>query len=201
MHWGNSGVNSFFIRLLPFDFDIDLCFKACFSDTHTCMVVNCVGWAGSITIASNESIDLILVIQTFHPSVPSVLSNKDVYPTSSIVWSRRFLLLYLNHIRLYKTLSYHSHTLCFFTLLILWFIYIYIYIYIYVHCSVLCSFITSECLISLGRTHELCLCSDISIVRRMSEIALYKNNECILQPRLIKHELVLVFITILPITK
>ncbi len=51
----------------------------------------------------------------------------------------------------------------------------------------------SERLISLGRTHELCLCRDISLVQRMSEIALHKNNECILQPRLIKHELVLVF--------
>ncbi len=33
----------------------------------------------------NEGIGLILVIQTFYPSIVSVLYNKDVYPTSSIV--------------------------------------------------------------------------------------------------------------------
>ncbi len=38
----------------------------------------------------NESIGLILVIQTFNPSTLSVLYNKDVYPTSSIVWSTTF---------------------------------------------------------------------------------------------------------------
>ncbi len=51
----------------------------------------------------------------------------------------------------------------------------------------------SACLITLGRTHELCLCRDISRVRRMSEIALRKNSECVLQPRLIKHEFVLFY--------
>ncbi len=57
---------------------------------------------------------------------------------------------------------------------------------------------TSECFISLGRTYELCLCTVISQVQRMSEIALNKNNECVLQPRLIKHELFLVFIPYYP---
>ncbi len=33
----------------------------------------------------NEGIGLILVIQTFNPSTLSVLYNRDVYPTSSIV--------------------------------------------------------------------------------------------------------------------
>ncbi len=33
----------------------------------------------------NEGIGLILVIQTFYPSTLSVLHNKEVYPTSSIV--------------------------------------------------------------------------------------------------------------------
>ncbi len=33
----------------------------------------------------NEGIGLISVIQTFYPSTLSVLYNKDVYPTSSIV--------------------------------------------------------------------------------------------------------------------
>ncbi len=60
---------------------------------------------------------------------------------------------------------------------------------------------TSECLISLGRTYELCLCRDISSVRRTSEIALHKKSSCVLQPRLIKHELVLVFIPYYPIIK
>ncbi len=44
-----------------------------------------------------------------------------------------FLLIYLNHIRLYKTLSYRSHTLCFFTLLILTFIYIYVHFYVFIY--------------------------------------------------------------------
>ncbi len=56
----------------------------------------------------------------------------------------------------------------------------------------------NECLIGLGRTHELCLCMDISIVRRTSEIALHKNNECVIQPGQIKHELVLAFIPYYP---
>ncbi len=33
----------------------------------------------------NEGIGVILVLQTFYPSPLSVLYNKDVYPTSSIV--------------------------------------------------------------------------------------------------------------------
>ncbi len=33
----------------------------------------------------SEGIGLILVIHTFYPSARSVLYNKDVYPTSSIV--------------------------------------------------------------------------------------------------------------------
>ncbi len=37
-----------------------------------------------------EGIGLILVIQTFYPSTISVLHNKDVYPTSPIVWSSTF---------------------------------------------------------------------------------------------------------------
>ncbi len=38
----------------------------------------------------NEGTGLILVIQTFYPSVLSVLYNKDVYLTSSIVSSTTF---------------------------------------------------------------------------------------------------------------
>ncbi len=53
---------------------------------------------------------------------------------------------------------------------------------------------TNKCWISHGRTHMLLLCRDISRIRRMTEIVLHKNNECVLQPRLIKHKLFLVFI-------
>ncbi len=53
---------------------------------------------------------------------------------------------------------------------------------------------TSEGLINLERTNDLCLCSNISGVGRTCEIDLHKNNECVLQPRVIKHDLVLVFI-------
>ncbi len=49
-----------------------------------------------------------------------------------------------------------------------------------------------------GSTHELCLCRNISRVRSTSEIAIHKNNKCVFQPRLIKHELVLVFIPYYP---
>ncbi len=35
---------------------------------------------------------------------------------------------------------------------------------------------TCECLVSLGRTHELCLCRDISRVWRTREIALHKEQ-------------------------
>ncbi len=47
-----------------------------------------------------------------------------------------FLLIYLNHIRLHKTLSYRSYSLYFFTLLILKFIYIYVhyYVFLYYYC-------------------------------------------------------------------
>ncbi len=38
----------------------------------------------------NEGIGLILVIQTFDPSTLSVLYNKDVYTTFSMVWSTTF---------------------------------------------------------------------------------------------------------------
>ncbi len=44
-----------------------------------------------------------------------------------------FLLMYLNHIRLHKTLSYRSYTLCFYTLLILRFIYIDVHFYVFIY--------------------------------------------------------------------
>ncbi len=50
-------------------------------------------------------------------------------------------------------------------------------------------------LISLGwRTHELFLCTAISLVLGTCEIALHKNNSCVLS-RQIKHSLVLVIIS------
>ncbi len=49
-----------------------------------------------------------------------------------------------------------------------------------------------------GRTYKMLLCRDISWVQRMSEIALHKNNECVLQPGVVKHELVHVFIPYYP---
>ncbi len=68
----------------------------------------------------NEDIGLILVIQTFYPSTLGVLYNnyKDAQPL--LLYDTLFvLLLYLNHIMLYKALSYCSNTLYFFTLQIL----------------------------------------------------------------------------------
>ncbi len=51
------------------------------------MLMYYIGKWDSITMFMfvTEDIDLILLIQTFYPSTLSVLYNKDVYPTSSIV--------------------------------------------------------------------------------------------------------------------
>ncbi len=76
-----------------------------------------------------SGICLILVTQTFYPSSLSVLFNKNVYPTS-LYNPLLFLLIYLNHIRLYKTLPYRSYTLVFFYLL---FIYIYVHFYVFIY--------------------------------------------------------------------
>ncbi len=86
----------------------------------------------------NEDIGLILVIQTFYPPALRVrMSTQTLLLYDPLL----FLLLYLNHIRFHKTLSYLSHALCFFTLLILWFIYIYVhfYVFIYYYYDALCA--------------------------------------------------------------
>ncbi len=46
----------------------------------------------------------------------------------------------------------------------------------------------------VSEEHKWLLYRDILRIRRMSEIDLHKYNECVLQPRLINHELVLVYI-------
>ncbi len=79
----------------------------------------------------NEGICLILVIQIFYPSALSVLYNKDVYQTLQLYDLLVYRLLYLNYTRFFKTLSYCSKNLCFFALLILWFIYIYVHFYVF----------------------------------------------------------------------
>ncbi len=56
-------------------------------------------------ILVNEGIGLILVIQTFYASTLSVL-YKDIYPTSSIVWSTTFP---------FNIRKSHSYSLCFLT--------------------------------------------------------------------------------------
>ncbi len=81
----------------------------------------------------NDGKCLFLVIQTIYPSALSVLYNKDVYPTSSMYDPLIFLIIYLNHIRLCKTLSYCSNTLYFFTLLISRFVYIYVHFYVFIY--------------------------------------------------------------------
>ncbi len=52
------------------------------------------------------------------------LSNTDI---------QSILLIYLNHIRLHKTLSHRSYSPYFFTLLILKFIYIYVDYYVFIY--------------------------------------------------------------------
>ncbi len=101
--------------------------------------VNVLHWVIRLyiyVVLVNKGIGLILVIQIFCPSSLSVLYSKDVYPTSSIVWSTICPFMYWNHIMLYKTLLYNFNNQCFFTLLILWFIYIYVryYVFIYYYC-------------------------------------------------------------------
>ncbi len=88
-----------------------------------------------VTELSLEGIGLILVIQAFDPSTLSVLYDKGVYPTSSIVWSTTF------PINIFKfTLDYTKHyhivhiLYTFFTLLILKFIYIYVHYYVFIYC-------------------------------------------------------------------
>ncbi len=57
---------------------------------------------------------------------------------------------------------------------------------------------TSEYFISLGRTQKVVFVwGYLTRVQRMSEIALHKNNQCGLQPRLIKYQLVHVCIPII----
>ncbi len=84
-------------------------------------------------ILVNEGIGGILVIQTFYPSTLSVLYNKEVYPTSLLYYPLLFLLIYLNQIRLHKTLSYCSYSRYFF-----YFTDIKIYRYL---CTLLCVYI------------------------------------------------------------
>ncbi len=98
----------------------------------------------------NESIALILVIQTFYPSTLSVLYNKDVYLSLLLYDPLHFLLIYLNHIRLHKTLSYRSYSLYFFTLLILKCIYIYVQYYVFIHLLLLSCFGCSPCILLLS---------------------------------------------------
>ncbi len=89
--------------------------------------VNVLHWMVGLYYYSflvNEGICLILVIQTFYLFALSVLNNKDIYPISSIVCDLLlFLLLYLNHIKLFKTLWYGSHTIYIFKgwpIMLLW---------------------------------------------------------------------------------
>ncbi len=51
----------------------------CVTVVHWIVRLYCYGFT------VNGDIDIILVTQTFYPSSFSVLYNKDVYPTSSIV--------------------------------------------------------------------------------------------------------------------
>ncbi len=81
----------------------------------------------------NEGIGLILVIQTFDPSTLNVLYNKVSTQPALLYDPLLFLLIYLNHIRPHKTLSYRSYSLYFFTLLILKFIYIYVHYYVFIY--------------------------------------------------------------------
>ncbi len=112
--------------------DIDLCIVLLHVNPHYSNVLHWIVGLYYYVFLVNESIGLILVIQTFDPSTLSVLHNKDLYPNSSIVWSTTFPFNILN-IRLHKTLSYCSYSLYFFTLLILNFIYIYLHYYVFIY--------------------------------------------------------------------
>ncbi len=69
--------------------------------------------------------DLLLVYYIIKMSTQTLLLYDPLH----------FPLIYLNHIRLYKTLSYRSHTLCFFyfTDVMLRFIYIYVHFYVSIY--------------------------------------------------------------------
>ncbi len=86
-----------------------------------------------IGVLVNESIGLILVIQTFYPSAFSVLHNKDIYPAFSIVWSTTFPFIVLKS-------HYHSVPILY-DFLIYWYYVLYIIIYISM-CNLLLSCFT-----------------------------------------------------------
>ncbi len=76
----------------------------------------------------NDGIGLILVIQTFYPSALSVFYNKDVCPTSSVVWSTAFPFIILkSQYAIYK--HYHIVPILY-AFLHYWYYGLYIFMYI-----------------------------------------------------------------------
>ncbi len=67
----------------------DVCFKNDIDhsllNSHMFNVVHWIVGLYYFGFLVNKGMGLILVIQTFYPSTLSVLYNKDIYPTSSIV--------------------------------------------------------------------------------------------------------------------
>ncbi len=71
----------------------------------------------------NEDIGLIFVIRhSIHLLLVYYIIRMSTQPLLLYVILLFFFFLYLNHSSLYKVLSYHSHNIWYFILLILWFI-------------------------------------------------------------------------------
>ncbi len=97
-----------------------------------------------------------------------------------------FLLIYLNHIRLHKTLSYHSYSLYLFTLLILKFIDIFMHITmcLYITITILLwvlsiyPFIKHYTIVILSQPYNLVIC--VSLHQSVCSQILFRDLSCYL---------------------
>ncbi len=78
---------------------------------------------------------VIVAIQTFDPSTLSVLYNKDVYPTSSIVWSTTFPFhIFKSHYTTQNTIISFLFSILFYFTDIKFYRYIYVhYYYVFIY--------------------------------------------------------------------
>ncbi len=112
----------------------------CITDIYSCIALYTC-YCGTLLIWVNAGIGLILAIQTlyflfFYFFIHLFLVYYIIRMSTQALLlydPLLFLLIYSNHIRLHKTLSYRSVSLCFFTLLILKFIYIYVHFYVFIY--------------------------------------------------------------------
>ncbi len=98
-------------QFLPLDSENDLCFKLYFLDSYMLMYYILLSQAVLLWFSSEWG---HIVKQTVYPAFRSVFIVKMSSRPLLLYDPLLFLLFYLSHIMLIKTLSYHFHTLCFF---------------------------------------------------------------------------------------